>query len=271
MPGGKSGRGWQFALRLSESLAPLLLAVAVLIPGRGPQQLGEPKSERQLTNIEFCVDVSGSMTAKFGEGTRYETSMKAIDDFLTQRAGDAFGLTFFANNVIQWVPLTSDPSALRCAPPFMNPADGPPWMMGTMVGMALRECKKTLRERSDGDRMIVPGDRRVLIRPGQRQRRDDCPGVEGRGDHRVHHPRRRDRGLVGDGHDRADHWRRGLLPLATPEGLKSVFSRIDTMKQVKLKKTIAETQDNFGPYCLAGLGTLGTLALAGLGVRYTPW
>ena len=106
--GARPGRGWRFALRLGESLPPAVLGVATLVLA-GPQRLGEPRSERMLTNIEFCVDVSGSMTTEFGEGTRYDTSMRAIDDFLAQRAGDAFGLTFFANNVLQWVPLTSDP------------------------------------------------------------------------------------------------------------------------------------------------------------------
>ena len=51
--------------------------------------------------------------------------MKAIDEFLKIRKGDAFGLTFFGNNVLHWVPLTSDPSAIRCAPPFMKPENVP--------------------------------------------------------------------------------------------------------------------------------------------------
>ena len=37
----------------------------------------------------------------------------------------------------------------------MKPSNGPPWMQGTMVGMALRDCKKTLAEREEGDRMVV--------------------------------------------------------------------------------------------------------------------
>ena len=43
------------------------------------------------------------------------------------------------------------------------------------------------------------------------------------------------------------------------------------MKAARMKKVMAETQDNFGPFCLAGLGTLGALVAAGLGLRYTPW
>ena len=108
-----------------------------------------------LTNIELCVDISSSMTSPLGDGTRYDASMKAIDHFLDIRKGDAFGLTFFANNVLHWVPLTSDPSAIRCAPPFMKPENAPPWMTGTMIGKTLLACKEILASREEGDRMII--------------------------------------------------------------------------------------------------------------------
>ena len=103
-----------------ESLPALILLVAILILA-GPQKTGEPRTKRVMSNIEFCVDVSGSMTAQFGEGTRYDASMAAINGFLDYRKGDAFGLTFFGVEVLHWVPLTTDVSAFRCAPPFMNP------------------------------------------------------------------------------------------------------------------------------------------------------
>ena len=267
--GGSAGRGWKFGLDVGESLAPVLLGVVILILA-GPQQLGEPKSERLLTNIEFCVDVSGSMTARFGDGTRYDTSMKAIDDFLAQRTGDAFGLTFFANNVIQWVPLTSDPSALRCAPPFMNPENGPPWMMGTMVGLALRECKKTLMERAEGDRMVV------LVTDGYSfdlANGNDATIAaemkkEGISVFIIHVA---DTEVSSEMGTIAQITGGEVFSAGDPDGLKTVFQRIDAMKQTKLKKTVAETQDNFGPYCLAGLATLGILAATLLGARYTPW
>jgi Ca-activated chloride channel family protein len=267
--GRRSGGFWKFALDLGESLPPLLLAIVILVLA-GPQRLGEPKSERMLTNIEFCVDVSGSMTTPFGEGTRYDTSMKAIDDFLAVRSGDAFGLTFFANNVIQWVPLTSDPSAIRCAPPFMDPKNGPPWMQGTMVGLALRDCKKTLAERAEGDRMVVlvtdgysfdlaNGNDEVVARELAKENitvfiihvaETDAP------------PQMGTIATITGGE---------VFSAGDPQGLKSVFNRIDSMKQAKLKKSMAETIDDFGPYCIAGLSTLGALVATMLGLRYTPW
>ena len=66
--------------------------------------------------------------------------MDAINEFLDYREGDAFGLTFFGNNVLHWVPLTTDASAVSCAPPFMRPEVAPPWFGGTEIGKALLAC-----------------------------------------------------------------------------------------------------------------------------------
>ena len=95
------------------------------------------------------------MTAPFGEGTRYDASMKAIDAFLDYRKGDAFGLTFFGDAFVHWVPLTTDPSAIRCSPPFMRPEIAPPAFGGTAIAKALGGCKSELQRREDGDKMIL--------------------------------------------------------------------------------------------------------------------
>src|SRR6201999_4394443 len=78
-----------------------------------------------------------------------------IDQFLTFRKGDAFGLTFFGNNVLHWAPLTQDASAIRCAVPFMRPELAPPWFGGTAIGKALMACQSVLTSRQEGDRMII--------------------------------------------------------------------------------------------------------------------
>src|SRR3984957_18566373 len=114
------GHGWLVVLNLAESMPALILAVVVLLIA-GPQRYGEPEAKRKLTNIQLCLDISGSMTAEFGDGSRYDTAMKSMNEFLGYRKGDAVGLTFFGNSVLHWCPLTSDTSALRCAPPFMRP------------------------------------------------------------------------------------------------------------------------------------------------------
>ena len=165
----QSGRWLGSMVNVVEMLPPLVLAVVVFILA-GPQQLSEPRTKRALSNIEFCVDISGSMTAPFGEGSRYDASMEAINEFLDFRQGDAFGLTFFGNNVLHWVPLTTDTSAIRCSVPFMRPEIAPPWFGGTEIGKALLACKRRLADREEGDRMIILVSDGCQRRSGQRQR-----------------------------------------------------------------------------------------------------
>ena len=141
-------------LMFAECLPALLLAVAILLLCV-PLATGSPVPQRKLTNIEFCVDCSGSMTAAFGEGTRYDASMAAIREFLDFREGDAFGLTFFASDVVRWCPLTRDTSAFACALPFMKPDSQRAIGGGTMIGRALINCRRVLEEQASGDRMII--------------------------------------------------------------------------------------------------------------------
>lgn len=262
-----NGRWWWVCISVAESFAPLILAVGILILA-GPKKFGAPETKRALTNIEFCIDISGSMTAPFGEGTRYDAAMAETLRFLDFRKGDAFGLTFFGNNFIHWCPLTTDPSAIRCSLPFMRPEIAPPWFGGTMIGKALQGCKKQLLNREEGDRMILlitDGDSSDLdnheeltqelnksgitvftIIIGYNQIQDEIINIC--------------RGTGGDAF------------IANDAGsLQTIFTRIDTMKQAKMQKTIAEPMDYFVPYAWTGaaLAALATSVLWGL--RYTPW
>ena len=268
---GRAERGciWQAFLTVAESLPALLLGLAIILLA-GPQKLGEPKAKRVLTNIEMCVDVSGSMTAPFGEGTRYDASLKAVEEFCTFRKGDAFGLTFFGNNVLHWCPLTQDISAIRCSPPFMRPENLPPWFGGTEIGKALRACKQILVQRQEGDRMIL------LITDGQSF---DLFG----GAAETIAKELRDSGIVvfavivgldsiQDEIMTITGATGGEAFLAgDPDALKIVFKRIDQMKQTRLEKSMAETLDDFFPWCVAGLSLLGVCTLTLFGLRYTPW
>jgi Ca-activated chloride channel family protein len=263
------GRWLRSLIAAAESLAPLLLAVVIVILA-GPQRFGEPRSERVLTNIEFCVDISGSMTAEFGPGTRYDASMAAINDFLDYRRGDAFGLTFFGNNVLHWVPLTQDPSAIRCAPPFMRPENAPPWFGGTAIAKALRACQSILTSRQEGDRMVV------LVSDGQSYDLEGGGAVELAKDlsadhvvvYAVH---------VGEGDPPGEIVNVTNLtggeafPAGDVEGVRSVFRRIDQMQQTRMQRSAPEPQDDYLPYCVAGLSILGMAAAGLFGLRYTPW
>lgn len=267
-PGAKPSR-WRFALRAAESLPALLLALVIVILA-GPQRWDEPKTRRVLTNIEFCVDVSGSMVAKFGEGDRYDAAMQAINDFLDRRAGDAYGLTFFGSSVLHWVPLTTDVSAFRCAPPFMRPGQLPYWYSGTEIGKALLACRSVLIEREQGDRMVV------LITDGYSA---DLGG--GREDE-IAQKLRADGITVFTVHVADGEIPDEVVKIAAitggeafaagdPGGLAHVFERIDGMQKTKLEKTHAEATDDFLLYALGGLGLLALGLLAGFGLRYTPW
>jgi Ca-activated chloride channel family protein len=265
----RPGRWVRVPLLLAESLPPLLLAIAVIILA-GPQELGQPRDKRVLTNIEFCVDISGSMTAEFGEGTRYDASMAAINEFLDYRKGDAFGLTFFGNNALHWVPLTSDPSAVRCSPPFMRPEIAPPWFGGTEIAKALLACRDILVAREEGDRMIIlvsdgfssdlDNDRDLQIAKQFKAENIVVYGVHVGGGE-TPGPIVNITALTGG---------EVFVPGDT-DGLKMVFQRIDQMQEARIEKTAAEMQDHFTPYCIAGMSLLGLCMLCSFGLRYTPW
>lgn len=264
----RGGWWWWTFITLAECVPPLLLVIGILLLA-GPQKNGPPKEKRSLTNIQFCLDISGSMTSRYGEGTRYDGATKAIDAFLDYRKGDAFGLTFFGVAFIHWVPLTSDPSAIRCSFPFMRPETAPGPFGGTAIPTALRACKQQLQQREEGDKMIllitdgfdfdVDLEEQNLIRElkdanitlfcviaaefePQASMVNIC------------------RSTGGDAF-RADD----------PDVLAAVFRKIDTMRPAKVTPTIVETVDDFRPYTNVGLVlvALGTLTLFGL--RYTPW
>lgn len=257
-------------LRAAASLPPLLLAAAVLLLA-GPTRLSEPRTRRVLTNIEFCLDVSGSMVSPYGSGTRYEAAMDAINEFIDVRRGDAFGLTVFGSSVLHWVPLTSDPSAFRCARPFLDPQKLPPWFGGgTMIGMGLAECMKVLSVREEGDRMII------LVSDGY------SFDLGGGADEQIARRLKEARIVVfavhaADGPPPAELSTVASLTggevfaAGDPAALKAVFARIDAMKGTRLEKSAPEVMDDFGPTAVVGLSLLGAAALCLLGLRTLPW
>jgi len=265
------GRRLGSLVNVAQSLPALILGIVVMILA-GPQQLSAPKAKRVLTNIELCVDVSGSMSASFGEGTRYDASMAAIDKFLDYREGDAFGLTFFGNEVLHWVPLTTDVSAIRCSPPFMDPTSPghPRWLGGTAIGKALRACREVLISREEGDRMIVLVSDGYSFDLGNDQdieiaNKLKADGIVVYGIHiassEVPAPVVNITGLTGG----------EVFEPEDPAALETVFQHIDKMQETRMQRTAAESMDDFYPYSLAGLILLGSSTLSLFGLRYTPW
>lgn len=258
-------------LQSAESLTALVLTIAVFLLAE-PQRLDAPQSKRSMTNIEFCVDISGSMTAGYGEGTRYDAAMNAINQFLDYRKGDAFGLTFFGTTYLHWVPLTTDTSAIKCSPPFLDPKRGnnPSWFGGTSIGKALLACGRVLTSREEGDRMII------LISDGYSS--DLSGGV----DMEIADKLRKD-GIAVYG----IHVAEGAVPgqivnIATitggemfaagdPGALDKVFRQIDKMRLAKLEKVAAEQIDDFDVWCWIGLIVLGLHLVLQFFLRFTPW
>jgi Ca-activated chloride channel family protein len=152
----------------------------------------------------------------------------------------------------------------------MRPDRLPYWFGGTEIGKALRACRKVLIERQEGDRMIV------LLTDGfsfdLTNGNDAAVAKELKesnitvfaviiGDEPPPNEVATITSITGG----------EIFDAGDPEALKTVFKRIDQMKQAKMEKAIAETVDYFWPYCLVGLGLLGAAGLAALGLRYTPW
>jgi Ca-activated chloride channel family protein len=268
---GRSRRGpvWRVMLDLAGSLPPLLLAIAIVLLAE-PQQFGEPKEKRSLTNIEICLDVSGSMTAEFGEGTRYDAAMKSVDEFLSYRKGDAFGLTFFGNEYLHWCPLTTDVSAIRCSPPFMRPENIPIHFGGTEIGKAIKASRKVLEERQEGDKMIL------LVTDGFSSDLGAGSDVEIANQMKA-------AGvmvfsvIIGDSPAQEEvkticHMTGGeSFEAGDPAALPEVFKRIDQMKPAKVTKTMPDLSDNFWFFAVLGLSALGLMTLTALGLRAAPW
>jgi len=267
---GTRGNPWLRRVVTSAQFLPhLLLAVAIVMLA-GPRRLGSPSNERILTNIQFVLDVSGSMTARFGEGTRYDAAMDAIRKFTTFRTGDAFGLTIFGGEVLHWVPLTRDLSAVRMATPFLRPEKMPPFFGGTMIGKALRECKNTLASRPEGDRLII------LVTDGESADLGNGQDVEVASELRaekivVYMVHVADTAAPAQVHTIAENTGGKVFEASDPSALQEVFAHINTMQPVRLKPSANDYSDWFWPVALAGVVLAGLQMIASFGLRYTPW
>jgi Ca-activated chloride channel family protein len=261
-------RRWlRWCMSFFDSLPAIILA-GMLLMLAGPQVLRRPANERVLTNIQICVDVSGSMTAE----RRYEMASEAVEAFVDSRSGDAFGLTIFGSYPIRWVPLTKDLAAIRNALPFADPRRQPMHMGGTRIGEALRFCMGNMVvEADEGDRMIV------LVSDGMSSDlassetsmalADELNAVNIQVFH-VH---------VGTGQvpavvqDLARETGGEAFVASDQTGLERVFARIDQMQPANFKPGGTVPMDFFMPFALVALCALGGHIVGLLGVRYTPW
>jgi Ca-activated chloride channel homolog len=267
--GVKSRNQLERLVKLGNLLNPLLVALAVLFLA-GPQRLQMPEAEREIKNVQFCIDMSGSMTAPYGDGQRHDQALKAMDQFCTYRKSGAFGLSVFGNEVIHWVPLTRDLSALRLCVPIIQPSIFPGWFGGTAIGKAMRSVLRRLTDVQTGDRMII------LISDGES---GDLGGgaAEQIGAELAAEKITLFYIHMGEGGPQQEvvsmvNLSGGEAFVAgDPSSLASVFAKIDSMSPAKLKPPTPEPVDNFQLLSQIGLGLLGCWMLCGLGLRFTPW
>jgi Ca-activated chloride channel homolog len=266
----REGRHLRALVNLAQTLPAVLLAVAVLVLA-GPRRPAPPENQRILNNIIICLDVSGSMSMRFGSSTRFEAAMASTRQFCEFRQGDAFGLTIFGTEYIHWFPPTKELSAIRNALPFVQATRSLPWFGGTMIAHALEGCKQRLARTKEGDRAVI------LITDGGSA---DFGGGRDRqiaqelADARI----RVFTILIGNDMFGID----GIYTIATgtagkvfqagdPGALNAVFHEIDQMQKAKFRQVTSDWVDYYRPLSLAGLVAAGLWGLSLLGLRYTPW
>lgn len=254
-------------MAVSDLIPTALLALAILIAA-GPQILRQPKNKRELTNIQICLDVSGSMSM----GDRYGLAKEAIERFTNDREGDAFGLTIFGSHQIRWMPLTTDLNAIRNSLPFANPSNQPSHMGGTMIGAALRFCSANMTtEAESGDRLII------LVSDGESS---DLGEGFAEGDIAqelvdsgitLYHIHVAQEDIPADVVDIARKTGGEAFQAADATTLRQVFSHIDRMRPAKFNPQGTVPMYHYAPFALVALCLLGLHLGCSFGVRYTPW
>jgi Ca-activated chloride channel family protein len=264
-------RRWTGRLLAFAGILPqLLLAIAIIVLA-GPQKLSPPSDRRVLTNIEFVLDVSGSMSSTMTDGTkRSDAAVKAIQNFVNARKGDAFGLTIFGGEVVRWIPLTKDTTAIANAGSFLDPEALPHHLMATRIGHAARFTAQTLAQQEEGDRLMI------LVSDGYSSDLDGGNarqiGMELAADKIVLY-------MIQIGDEAAPQQMYELTEptggqvfnVRDPVALERVLQHIDKMTPVKIERTQPRPVDHFWPAAATLLAALGLHQLFAFGVRYTPW
>jgi Ca-activated chloride channel family protein len=262
----RSGRWIAVLVGVFDAWPALLLAGVILLLA-GPQSMQRPRDARELHNIQFCLDVSGSMMM----GDRYRLAKEAIERFADAREGDAFGLTIFGSHQIRWVPLTKDLAALRNALPFANPERQPIHMSGTRIGAALRFCRDSMTaEATEGDRLVI------LVSDGASSDLDPESTSEIIDELReariaVYHIHVAEDAIPDEVVDIAEETGGEAFQASDAKSLAKVFEHIDRMRPATFRTESTVPMDRFVEIALACLCLLGLHLVGLLGVRATPW
>lgn len=283
----RRGRFLRFLVVCANCLPACLLAIAIIFLAH-PLTFTPPEVERQLTNIQFVLDTSGSMAENYGpqdkgRHRRFDSAMPAIEQFINYRKGDAYGLTIFSRFYIHWIPLTLDTQSIPLSKVFIqpnNPKLDPPEMGRhglpddlwgvTNIGKALMGATDLLAARPTGDRMIIlitdgesgdimpPKDAPIIARLQQEKIVVFAVVI---GPEKIQ-PQLSAiaRATGGD-----------AFQAVTAEALETVFKRIDEMKKVVVLQKQPQVIDHYEPFFIPALSLLAAGVLALFGLRFTPW
>ena len=256
-------------VRVANALPLLLLALTIVLVAR-PQRVRIGETVREVRNIHLLLDISGSMSARYGHGTRFEAAMEAVRAFVHYRRGDAFALTAFATNVVHWLPQTKDVSAFDLAAPFLDPKRWPADQTGgTYIGRALAAVQKD-GEASAGERTVI------LLTDG---RGDDLGTETSKAIGQSLAKQRVTLFAVFIGAYESTEDIRSIAEATggrlftpnNPAALADVFKRIDAMQPVRQSPVTRSSVDAMNPLLWTAVGALGLTLLANFGLRYTPW
>ncbi len=201
-------RSWPTAARTRASLPRALRELPARRASRGGHPLPRaschlPRRRRwsgsSTTSSSCSIPPAAwpSRTARRPKGRhrRFDSAMDAIEQFITYRKGDAFGLTIFSRHFIHWLPLTLDTQSILLSRRFIEPNNpqarsaihGPPRPAGCALGPHLHRQGTAsapadlLAQRPTGDRMIIlmtDGESPDIMPP--LRRRDHRPPSRGK-------------------------------------------------------------------------------------------
>jgi Ca-activated chloride channel homolog len=264
-------RRWLRSLLALPHIAGLLALASAITLLAGPQQLMVPRGQRELTNIQIVMDVSGSMSFSEGDSTRYQLACAAIDHFTRIRTTDAMGLIVFGSQSIRLLPITTDLEALRRCLPLADPEKQPDYMGSTAAGAALRFASQVVEAESQtGDRVII------LVSDGE------SPDLEDGGYQEVAN-------ILSDANIRCFYFHIGaaanspeaeqVAVLTGGRAFKSLdrqsllesFRVLDAMTKAKVHASATQVHEFYRPFAVALLASSFLHLVGLLGLRYTPW
>jgi Ca-activated chloride channel family protein len=270
------------ALLLGTRLLPALATAAAILALAEPRVRRLQPTSRPMTNVEFCLDVSGSMEASIDETQRplqapvgerrYDLAMKQVKEFIRGRPGDSFGLTVFGRDVVRWAPVTGEPELILGSEPFLDPAKLSDSFSGrTDIAGALRAGAATLLTQGAPDNLLVlisDGEDNVELSPAVAQTLAEswraaniklC--------------------VIIVGHDNVPD-RLQLMAEATggmsasaasPHALPRAFRQLDALQPFVREEAEPVDLPFAAPFLVVGLALACGCLVSLAGMRYTPW